>query len=123
MKCPKCQIENESTSSFCINCGCNLQTGLFNQELPEKKYRDILVIISLSYMIFFGMTWFIIPKVLDQWYLKVRYLNMTLNMIQALMPIILALSLKKSRYKIIFVLISLLFAAIIGFDIMKALIQ
>jgi len=123
MNCPRCQSENEISASFCRNCGYNLQPNFRNQQLPQNQTSDILVFVALVLFFIMHLYWFIIPKVVDEWWIKLKYLNFSWNMLYPIVLLLLAISVKNKSFKIISIILAILYTGLAWFDTIKGILH
>lgn len=108
INCTNCETENQATANYCHHCGNNLSL-----KSPTQNRRDLYIFISVLALAVSAVFWFIpsiVYRLTDNFdlYEILEIPGQVLSLITSIVPLLLALSIKKLSYRVI----SLIFASI-----------
>lgn len=105
--CQKCFASNPEDATFCKQCGTNIA----NPYLKKKSdSSEILVIIGLALILFSTFYFIVMPFLFSDWWYNMRIIYVIGSLVGSAGPILIAISIKNSASKIIFIILGVIFA-------------
>jgi hypothetical protein len=114
MICSNCKSENEKNANFCPNCGDAVGNNVVDR---KSNTRDVLVI-AVLFVMFTSTAFWQFLKLLQiitgeyYYYDKFEYFLIFMNILYAGAPLLLALSLRKLKWKIVMLILACIYALI-----------
>ena len=110
MICSSCKAENEKDANFCPNCGDATRANVVDR---KSNTRDVLII-AVLFVMFTSLAFWLLSIVTGEYYYydKFEYLGIFLNLLYAGIPLLLALSLRKAKWKVLMLILASIYALI-----------